>query len=337
MSIGREDYQARRDARVERLENRADRARWSSAAASHAAHEIMSAIPPGQPILVGHHSEARHRRDLDKIDRKIRQSIQADEKAAYYQERAESAASNTAISSDDPDALDKLEDKISRLQAAQEHDKAINAWYRKHKTMQGFPGITDEEAARVDAELAQQDASPYSTGTHPPVPSCRLSNRNAEINRLKKRVEALRRVDKMEHVEISFDGGAIVTNEDVNRVQILFDEKPDEATRSKLKQNGFRWSPRESAWQAQRTPVYLRRACYLLGVELPTKPAPDPEPDDFSDISGEAIRQELERRATEGSPFVERVMADAERIAAQETRQDGPAYAPDGQALFPLA
>ena len=33
----------------------------------------------------------------------------------------------------------------------------------------------------------------------------------------------------MEHTEIEFDGGMIITNEDVNRVQILFDEKPDEA------------------------------------------------------------------------------------------------------------
>ena len=70
----------------------------------------------------------------------------------------------------------------------------------------------------------------------------------------------------MEHVEIGFDGGQIVTNEDVNRVQILFDEKPDEAIRSKLKTYGFRWSPKERAWQAPRTPVYLRLAKYIFGV-----------------------------------------------------------------------
>lgn len=267
MSIGREDYQDRKEARVERYEERAARAQAESDAASKAAHDILSHIPPGQPILVGHHSERRHRRDLEKSDRNMRRSIEAGEKAAYYAGRAASAAGNTAISSDDPDALDKLEAKLSKLQAAQEWDKGLNAYYRKHGTVKGYVGISDEGAAEIDAQLAEQDAGPYSTGRHLPIPSWRLSNRNAEIRRLRQRIASLQRVDRMEHVEIDFEGGQIVTNEEVNRVQILFDEKPDEATRSKLKSYGFRWSPREKAWQAQRTPRYLERAKYVLGIK----------------------------------------------------------------------
>ncbi len=132
--------------------------------------------------------------------------------------------------------------------------------------MKGFPDMDDERAAKIDAALAKADANPYSSGKHPPVAAYVLSNRNGEMSRLKKRIESLRRVDQMEHVEIEFDGGTIVTNEDVNRVQILFDEKPDEAARSKLKGYGFRWSPREGAWQAPRTPAYLNRAKRILGI-----------------------------------------------------------------------
>lgn len=261
MSIGRKDYHERKEARIDHMEERAARAQAESAAASHAAHEIMRLIPSGQPILVGHHSERRHRRDLDKIDRNMRKSIEADKKAAYYASRAESAASNCAISSDDPDAVEKLEAKLAKLQAAQEKDKALNVYYRKHKTVKGFPGISDAEANRADKELSEMRE-----GIRRPVPSWQLSNRNAEINRLKKRIASLHQVDQMEHVEIDFDGGQIVTNEEVNRVQILFDEKPDEATRSKLKTYGFRWSPREHAWQAPRTPSYLRRAKWILDI-----------------------------------------------------------------------
>lgn len=261
MSIGRKDYQERKDARIDRMEERAARAQAESTAASHTAHKIMLHIPPGQPILVGHHSERHHRRDLDKIDRNMRRSIEAEEKAAYYADRALSAANNTAISSDDPEAVDKLEAKLSKLKAAQERDKALNAYYRKNKTVKGFPGISDEEADHADKELSEMREA-----IRRPIPSWQLSNRNAEINRLKKRIESLRVVDQMEHVEIGFDGGQIVTNEDVNRVQILFDEKPDEAIRSKLKTYGFRWSPKERAWQAPRTPVYLRLAKYIFGV-----------------------------------------------------------------------
>lgn len=350
MSIGRNDYEERREARVDRLEQRAAKAQAESAAASRAAHAIMDHIPPGQPILVGHHSEAHHRRDLAKIDQQMNKSVQASKKADYYASRAASAASNNTISSDDPAALEKLQAKLAALQAQQERDKAMNAHYRKHGTMKGFPDMDDDRAAQIDAELAKQDANPYSSGRHLPVPSYVLSNRNATINSVKKRMEALRRVDEMEHFEVEFDGGQIVTNEDVNRVQILFGDKPDEETRRKLKANGFRWSPREGAWQAPRTLGYLYRAEYLMGVPksgpydkkpddtepATTEPA-SAEDDDFSDIDPAAVRAELERRG-DNSPFVQRVMEDVERIAAreaaEEAAEDLPAAA-NGQLLFP--
>jgi len=254
MSIGREDYAERKEARIDRLESRAAKAQAESTAAYNSARSIMDHIPPGQPIFVGHHSEKRHRRDLDKIDRNMRKSVEADEKAGYYAARAEAAASNTAISSDDPAAMEKLQAKLEGLQADQAMMKAINAYYRKHKTLDGCPELTPE--ARQEIEKS------WSMGWYVgiPFPRYALSNNNAEINRTRKRLEALRIVDEMEHVEIEFDGGVIVTNEEINRVQIIFDVKPDEAVRRELKSWGFRWSPREGAWQAQRTPRYLHRA-----------------------------------------------------------------------------
>ena len=53
--------------------------------------------------------------------------------------------------------------------------------------------------------------------------------------------------------EMAFDGGSVVKNYSEDRLQILFDEKPDQGTISKLKHNGFRWSPRFKAWQRQLT------------------------------------------------------------------------------------
>ena len=40
-------------------------------------------------------------------------------------------------------------------------------------------------------------------------------------------------------------------NREDNRLQIYFEEKPDEKTRETLKENGFRWSPKAGAWQRQ--------------------------------------------------------------------------------------
>lgn len=261
MSIDREDYVEHKEARIDRLESRAAKAQAESAAAYNTARSIMDHIPPGQPILVGHHSEKRHRRDLDKIDRSMRKSAEADEKASYYASRAEAAASNTSISSDDPEAIEKLQSRLEALQEWQAMMKAVNAYYRKHRTLDGCPELTPEVRQRIEKSWSMG----WYVGV--PFPSYALSNNNAEINRIKKRLEVLRTVDEMEHVEIEFDGGVIVTNEEINRVQIIFDAKPDETVRHKLKSWGFRWSPREGAWQAQRTPRYLHRAKRICHVK----------------------------------------------------------------------
>lgn len=56
-----------------------------------------------------------------------------------------------------------------------------------------------------------------------------------------------------EDTEILFDGGRVIKNYSEDRVQIVFDTKPQPDVISNLKHNGFRWSPRFSAWQRQLT------------------------------------------------------------------------------------
>lgn len=48
-------------------------------------------------------------------------------------------------------------------------------------------------------------------------------------------------------------GIRMVRNTALDRVQLLFPDKPDADTRAQLKKSGFRWSPREGAWQRQLT------------------------------------------------------------------------------------
>ena len=68
-----QDYYERQEARRERYELRAERARQESDAAARQAEKMASIIPMGQPILVGHHSEGRdHRSPVDAYGRKTR-------------------------------------------------------------------------------------------------------------------------------------------------------------------------------------------------------------------------------------------------------------------------
>jgi len=41
----------------------------------------------------------------------------------------------------------------------------------------------------------------------------------------------------------------VVEDTDDMRIRLIFPDKPDEETRNALKANGFRWSPKNSAWQ----------------------------------------------------------------------------------------
>jgi hypothetical protein len=66
---------ARAQERQDRLEDRTERLAGQADARLRAAHEEADAIPFGQPILVGHHSERGHRRALERIDRNMRKGI----------------------------------------------------------------------------------------------------------------------------------------------------------------------------------------------------------------------------------------------------------------------
>jgi hypothetical protein len=77
----------RKENRIEKFEQYAENAEERSNQAYKKSHEISSFIPMGQPILVGHHSERRHRRDLSRIDNQMRKSVAESNKADYYESK----------------------------------------------------------------------------------------------------------------------------------------------------------------------------------------------------------------------------------------------------------
>lgn len=96
-----------------------------------------------------------------------------------------------------------------------------------------------------------------------------LSSLRGKIKRVQARLADL---DKLQAAAqqpdntTKFDGGEIVRNAEENRLQILFDEIPDADTRDALKSNGFRWSPRNKAWQRQLTQNAEYAARRVLGL-----------------------------------------------------------------------
>lgn len=256
------DYEERKQARIDRYRERAEQARQESRELSRESISMLEHIPPGQPILVGHHSERGHRKLLERSDRKMEQSIAASEKAAYYEHKAEAAERNTAIFSDDPEALTKLNKKLKSLQVAQTRMKQINAYYRKHGTCQGFHGLSDEQAEKLDDRVRNG----YSW-EKAPYPAYALSNNNQEIRRLKERIKQLTQAREVGYQGWEFEGGKVVANAENNRLQIFFDEIPSPELRQELKSRGFRWARSEGAWQRQLTDNAIYSASRIQAIQ----------------------------------------------------------------------
>ena len=158
----------------------------------------------------------------------------------------------------DPHAEEILTDRINNLQAELDACKEANAFYRKHKTLEGCPGISAksrEWLTRPGVFNSGENGTPlelYKT----PFPSYHLSSVRQRLKTAKERLEEYhkRKASGQESGKgMKFEGGEIVKNAELNRLQIIFDYIPDEEIRTALKQNGFRWSPSNKAWQRQLT------------------------------------------------------------------------------------
>lgn len=169
-----------------------------------------------------------------------------------------------AIDLADPHARELLTDRIQRIQKELDDAKAMNAWHRKHKTLVGFPGLSEEEAARLDNELA--DLEKRCPWHNKPFPDYELASLRGKLKRTQERLAELDKLQTQATPEESHDGFTIIRNAELNRLQILFDGIPDETIRAALKANAFRWSPKNKAWQRQLTPAAETAAKKALGL-----------------------------------------------------------------------
>lgn len=173
------------------------------------------------------------------------------------------------ISSDDPAAIERLEDKIEQLERIQATMREANKIVRSKATheekiveLQELEGISELNADRllVPDFCGRLGFADYA-----------LTNNGANIRRLKGRIEELKQREANKPPEGSApvereteSGITYRENTDINRVQLLFPGKPADSVRYTLKQHGFRWSPTEGAWQRQLNPAGQWAAQHVL-------------------------------------------------------------------------
>lgn len=245
--------------RRERLEARlAKRESWSESrkakarAAFDRSRKMLEGIPLGQPILVGHHSEKRHRRTLEKSDNAMRAACESDAMASHHASKAAGLARQleTSIYSDDEDAPERLAERIAELEAKRASKRAIGAAWRKAKR----PKSTDAEGwARVASILGldpsdevirraiRDCASEEGFCNRGPVPDYVLSNLGGNVSRLKKRLEEVERRRKREAETEAAGGLRIARSTLADFCNVQFSKKPERSIIDALKANGFHW------------------------------------------------------------------------------------------------
>ena len=249
--------------RKQRRLDRAHRLRAEGDALYKTASTMASVIPFGQPIHVGHHSEGRDRSYRKRIHNKFGKAFETMELADKLEERANTTTN--AISADDPDAITKLQAKLDIAKANQTRMVTANRLLRK-KDFDGLKAMGFDEAAIANL---QKPDSAGRTG----FPDYALSNNNANIKRLEGRVAQLTRAKAKPTEEVTQDGFVYKVDRDENRVMFIFPGKPDEAVRTILKREAFKWSPNRGAWVRQITPAAINAGQYVINrlAELKTK------------------------------------------------------------------
>lgn len=254
-------YANRLEARVERLNARAERVAADGQADLDRSHEMADAIPFGQPILVGHHSEGRDRRYRQRIHTLTGRGFDKLKQSQELERRAQAAEQNAAISSDDPAAVLKLQDQLVKAITLQADMKRINAALRASVRACGtHPEDTHAdfvERAHISATLAAKLLKPDFMGRYG-FADFELTNNGANIRRLQKRVAELQAraaqraaapAEASDPCETGIEGMTIERNLDDNRLRLRFPGKPADDVRAKLKYHGFVWSPSNTAWQ----------------------------------------------------------------------------------------
>ncbi len=253
------NFEERKERRIENAKQIAIKNQKLSEQLHAKAKQMSSVIPFGQPILVGHHSEKSDRRYRDKIHNTFGKSFEAAEKADYYNEKAKTIENNTAISSDDPHAITKLKEKLNNLEKLQSFMKAANKCIRT-KNKDAFLKL------EYGSEETWQKLNTPDYLNRLGFPGYALTNNMANIRRITKRVQQLEKLESLTTTEITIGDNRVVANAEANRVQIFFPAKPEESIRHQLKQNGFRWSPSEGAWQRHLSQYAFRIAKEIINT-----------------------------------------------------------------------
>jgi hypothetical protein len=176
----------KREGRRDRRRDWADSRRSKADAAHQDSADAVAPIPLGQPILKGHHSQGRHERALERSRKKASQAVEHSKMAEHHDARADNIDRQlgTSIFDDDPDAIERLRERIEAAEQSRERIKSYNASCRRG---QPDPSLLNDEERSDLRSIAQVGFA----GPKGQFPSYKLSNLGGRIRGYRQRLERL--------------------------------------------------------------------------------------------------------------------------------------------------
>lgn len=234
--------------RRERLEARlAKRQEWAKSRANKSdqswkAHNAVSLPYGGEPIKVGHHSESRHRNAIAKSHALAFKALEHRDMAQHHNEKASGLADQleSCIFSDDADAIESLEARITEREAERDRIKAYNTSCRK-----GSPdeSILDDHQRADIASIRKH--CPYQLRAGGQFPAYVSSNLSAKIKTDRDRIATIKR--QAQRTATAKQNGGVYVHTCEGYTTIVFDDKPSRDIIDSLKASGFRWG--RGAWR----------------------------------------------------------------------------------------
>lgn len=147
--IGDEDSTLvdRAEVRAERFDGYSEK-RSAEASVERKRVDQLTEIMNGQPVLIGHHSEKRHRRDLQRMGDSMRKSLNCWRAAQYWERRAKGALQHAKYRESAPVRARR----IKRLEA--EERKALRALKTSKEFLTLWGKVCDEDTTQQQKRAA---------------------------------------------------------------------------------------------------------------------------------------------------------------------------------------
>jgi hypothetical protein len=168
------------------------------------------------------------------------------------------------IESGTNDALKDLQAKLAKEVKQHELNKKLNKIIRSKKNV-----VEKLRAEGMRDETIQNLLTPDYAG-RVGIPQFDLANRNGRMRNLRERIAQEEKVIETRsqgEKELKFLGGYLEEAHEENRLRIFFDDIPSPEMRNALKKSGWKWSPKNKAWQRQLTENAWRSAEQILSVK----------------------------------------------------------------------